>query len=48
MQEDERLQNLIEEALALGVRECLADFLHVFLQIILEPLKDEIELVLGE
>ena len=31
MQENERLQNLIQEALALGVREGFADFLHVFL-----------------
>ena len=31
MQENERLQNLIQEALALGVWEGFADFLHVFL-----------------
>ena len=31
MQENERLQNLIQEALTLGVREGFADFLHVFL-----------------
>lgn len=48
VQENEGLRTLVEEALSLFRRESRALLLHVLLEIVLEVLKDEIELVLGE
>ena len=48
VQENEGLRTLVEEALSLFRRESRALHLHVLLEIVLEVLKDEIELVLGE
>lgn len=48
VQENESLRTLVEEALSLFRRESRALHLHVLLEIVLEVLKDEIELVLGE
>ena len=39
---------MIQEALTLCRRQRFANFLHVFLQVILQPLKDEVQLVLRE
>lgn len=48
VQENESLRTLVEEALSLFRRESRTLLLHVLLEIVLEVLKDEIELVLGE
>ena len=48
MEEYKRLKNLIQEALALGRWQGLADLLHVLLEVELQPLKNEVQLVFGE
>ena len=48
VQEDKRLQNLVEEALSLLGRQSSSFLLHVLFQIVLKVFKDEIKLLLAE